>query len=492
MLGAYMTSRRPLALLVALSVAGPATAVEPHDQWYAIVMQDRVTGWMHDVWTHEDGTWTAVQETNIQIARGATVIKTLTRSTSVEDEAGALLSMDVTATSSGAASTIKVSVTDGVATVVSKSGDREVTSTKPLQKGCVGPVGLRAQTLDHIAAGETQFSVCTANVMSASGGSSLEFVVDPQATTSDALGDVTATPTLWTTDMIPGVPTREWILADGRMFRTEVSVGAIQMVMRRNDGPVTLDAPLELMVQTFVPAPTPIDKPRRAQAGRYRLAMKAGTLPLLPSAGAQRVRMDGDSAVVDVDLRHRAPATDAQDPRWTASTLLLETGDPKLAQLTADALIGVKSTDAAAKAEALRRFVYHYITHKDLSVGFGTASEVARGRRGDCTEHAVLLAGLLRVAGVPSRVASGLVYSDSFMGRDQVFVFHMWTQALLTVHGVPTWVDVDAALTDKAAFDATHIALSVSGLEDGAILSTFTAVVQVLGELTIDVLDPST
>jgi transglutaminase-like putative cysteine protease len=485
-----MSFPRPLALLAALFVAGPAHAVEPHDQWYAIVMQDRVTGWMHDVWTHEDGKWTAYQETNIEIARGATVIKTLTRSTSVETDDGALLSMDVSAVSSGAQSTIRVTVTDGVATVVTRAGDREQTSTKTIPAGCVGPVALRAQTLEHIATGEREFATCGANVMSTSGGSSMRFVVDAAAATSDALGDVTATPTVWTSDMIPGVPTREWLLPDGLMFRTEVSVGAIQMVMRRNDGPVTLDPPLELMVQTFVPSATAIAKPRNKLAGRYRLAMKEGALPSLPTAGAQRVQIDGDGAVVDVDLRRQEAATDAEDPRWRASTLLLETGDPKLVELASDALEGVKSTEPAAKAEALRRFVFRYITHKDLSVGFGSASEVARGRRGDCTEHAVLLAGLLRVAGVPSRVASGLVYSDSFMGRDQVFVFHMWTQALLPVRGVPTWIDLDAALSDKVPSDATHIALSLSGLEDGAVLSTFTTVVQVLGQLTVDVLDP--
>lgn len=486
-----MRVRHPLFLVVALGVAGPAAAVEPHDQWYEIVMQDHVTGWMHEVWSHEDGRWIASQETNIEIARGATVVKTLTRSTTVEDEHGALVSMDVSAHSAGAGSTITVTVTDGVATVVTQSGDRQVSSTKTIPGGCVGPIALRREELIHLTAGEREFSVCGANVMSPAGGSMMKFVAEPTAALSDASGEVQAFPTVWTSDMIPGVPTHEWLQADGAMFRTEVAVGAIQMVMRRHDGPVTLDPPLELMVQTFVPAPVAIAKPRKLMVGRYRLAMKAGDLPALPSAGAQRVRVDGDGAIVDVDLRHPAPATDATDPRWLASTLLLETGDPKLAELTAAALVGVDPHDDAAKAEALRRFVFGYITQKDLSVAFGSASEVARGRRGDCTEHAVLLAGLLRVAGVPSRVASGLVYSDSFMGESQVFVFHMWTQALLPVHGVPTWVDVDAALTPKAQADATHIALSLSGLEDGAILSTFTTVVQVLGQLQVDVLDPS-
>ena len=40
-------------------------------------------------------------------------------------------------------------------------------------------------------------------------------------------------------------------------------------------------------------------------------------------------------------------------------------------------------------------------TEKDLSVGFATAADVARTAQGDCTEHAVLLAALLRASDIP-------------------------------------------------------------------------------------------
>ena len=41
-------------------------------------------------------------------------------------------------------------------------------------------------------------------------------------------------------------------------------------------------------------------------------------------------------------------------------------------------------------AKKLTRFVYGYVSAKNYGVGFATASEVARNKEGDCSEHPVL------------------------------------------------------------------------------------------------------
>ena len=121
--------------------------------------------------------------------------------------------------------------------------------------------------------------------------------------------------------------------------------------------------------------------------------------------------------------------------RWPGVTHLkpstmLRSDDPQIIGLVEQALLQV-GADAGPKekAMALRRFVNDHVAEKDLSVGFATASEVARTGQGDCTEHAVLLAAMLRAEGIPSRVVSGLIYVDRFLGHRQVFGYHMWTQA---------------------------------------------------------------
>ena len=103
--------------------------------------------------------------------------------------------------------------------------------------------------------------------------------------------------------------------------------------------------------------------------------------------------------------------------------------------------------------EKLEDFVSSYVSDKNLSVGYASALEVSQTRSGDCTEHALLLAGLGRALGIPTRVATGMAYVENWLGTQNAFVPHAWTQAF--VGG--KWVSYDAALS---GFDAGHIALS--------------------------------
>jgi transglutaminase-like putative cysteine protease len=117
-------------------------------------------------------------------------------------------------------------------------------------------------------------------------------------------------------------------------------------------------------------------------------------------------------------------------------------------------------------------------------VGFASAAEVARTRTGDCTEHAVLLAAMLRAEKIPARVVSGLIYADEFEGKKGIFGYHMWAQASL---GGGSWLNLDATLPDNATFDATHIALATTDLADGETSNALVSLVPLLGNLKIAV-----
>jgi transglutaminase-like putative cysteine protease len=83
-----------------------------------------------------------------------------------------------------------------------------------------------------------------------------------------------------------------------------------------------------------------------------------------------------------------------------------------------------------------------------------SAREVLRSRRGDCNEHAVLLAALARAAGVPARVVAGLIVTG-----DGVFAWHAWNELWLG-----EWVSADAVFEQLPA-DATHVKLIEGGPE---------------------------
>ena len=213
----------------------------------------------------------------------------------------------------------------------------------------------------------------------------------------------------------------------------------------------------------------------------------------MPQCGAQRVEWH-DKQTARVEVRLDTPVQGDDDlpaAEHLASSPALNSQDPRILQLVVEALgKGASDVPAAQKAEALRKFVSQYIQTKDLSVGLATASEVARTGQGDCTEHAVLLAAMLRAADIPSRTVSGLIYVDRFLNRAGVFGYHMWTQAWMQDAGKDQgrWVDLDATLEDRP-FDAAHIALTTSAMSDPAMMNDLVTMIPVIGRLEIKVVD---
>jgi len=110
---------------------------------------------------------------------------------------------------------------------------------------------------------------------------------------------------------------------------------------------------------------------------------------------------------------------------------------------------------------------------------FGRASEVARSREGDCTEHAVLLAALCRARGIPARVAMGLVHSEAAGG----FAYHMWTECWLGGR----WMPLDATL-GQGGIGAAHLKLGHSSLDGAAAIGSLLPSLRVVGGLSIRVL----
>ena len=93
------------------------------------------------------------------------------------------------------------------------------------------------------------------------------------------------------------------------------------------------------------------------------------------------------------------------------------------------------------------------------SRGFRPASQVVQAAQGDSTDHAILLAALLRSKGIASQVAFGLKYVVS--GKSRAMVYHAWTLAYVD----DRWLHVDATIGDVAPAD--RLMLSASSLSEG-------------------------
>ena len=111
-------------------------------------------------------------------------------------------------------------------------------------------------------------------------------------------------------------------------------------------------------------------------------------------------------------------------------------------------------------AEALVDWVHGYLI-KAPTLSVPNALEVLRLGQGDCNEHTALYVALARIAGIPSRIAAGVVYSDA-MGENGGFYYHAWPEVYLgEVHG---WVPVDPTFGQFPA-DASHVKLVEGDLD---------------------------
>lgn len=488
----HRAARALLAALACLVLAPLAQAQTPdYEHKYEVEMAGQTAGEMTVTQQTEGDEITTTMSMRFELNRGATGLTISMGSEFVESTRGEPIRM-VTEQALG---TMPTSITyvwkeDGI-TAVSSQGGQAMTNELPLPEGAwLTPSAAAAYVKARLAAGAESITVRTIEPTS----DPTPIVVtrtDFEPTTIEIEGkQVPVTKCRATSSASPGAASTEYIDAAGMPVRSEIAMGGLSVVMTRTSGDVVIAAELapELMVSTFVSPDRPIKNPRGTRRAIYRLSANAGERPSLPGTNVQHVKPDGDDAVrvlVDMNERTAADAGDINDADFLAATSTCNHSDELIVSLTAGALDGI--VGQVEQAEALRRFVHSYINAKNLGVGFATASEVARTRSGDCTEHGVLLAAMLRAAGIPSRTAAGLVYADQFAGAESVFAYHMWTQALLPIGDTMTWVDLDATLPDATPFDATHIALGLSDLGDGAVDAGFMSIASLLGTLKIEV-----
>ena len=104
----------------------------------------------------------------------------------------------------------------------------------------------------------------------------------------------------------------------------------------------------------------------------------------------------------------------------------------------------------------------------------------------------MLLAALLRGEGIPSRVASGLVYVPDLSGTGPGWGWHLWTQALVEQPrgGGLAWTDFDATVWGEGrGYHAAHILVATSDLAGGATDPAFSRAVSLIGGIRVTVRD---
>jgi transglutaminase-like putative cysteine protease len=146
----------------------------------------------------------------------------------------------------------------------------------------------------------------------------------------------------------------------------------------------------------------------------------------------------------------------------------VQSDHPKVIAL-AEQIVGQASNNAE-KARRILDWVHQSID-KCATVSVPNALDTLEIRAGDCNEHSMLLAALLRAAGIPAKVCVGLVYT-----RER-FYYHAWNELYLG-----TWITADALMGQMPA-DVTHIKFVEGTLDRQA------EMLRVIGQVKLTVLE---
>ncbi|MEM1109122.1 MAG: transglutaminase-like domain-containing protein [Planctomycetota bacterium] len=478
------------------TVEAASPAVE--EEWFVMLNGEDRIGYLHSTEaTAPNGDITSTETVKIVMARAGTRIEIAVGSEFVETADGEPIRASSSLNMGGVPIVTEVEFGEKAMKVTSGQAGRTTTKMqRPIEGDWLPPAAMARYVEEQLAAGAEQITTRTLDVTS--GLKPIEMTMRVQGREDVEVYGKVVPAIAWdaTVSAMPGITLREYVDEEGNSIKSTIALmPGMELTVLKADKVLALSelTPAEMMAQTFVVPSRPIENPRELTGAVYRLKTKDGRpLTDLPLVGQQQVLSDGRSAVAAVGMIEE-PLVVIDTERYLTASAVLNHEDPAVKKWL-EPLASMSFVTPAAEpiAEWLRQTVYEKIDSKDLSVGFATASDVARTKQGDCSEHAVLLAALLRGAGIPSRCVSGLIYADQFAGHEGIFGYHMWTQAWIADADDPTkgrWVDFDATLPGGVRSDATHIALSVSDMNDGLIGNDMAALLPLLGNLEIEVVE---
>jgi Transglutaminase-like superfamily len=394
------------------------------DQWFVGQVNNQPAMTMHVVvWDHDNGEKTDRLETNIVLNRvlaGAPIAFEV-RDTQVYrvNARGAITKFTFDHVENGAVTTAEGIVeTDQVTATIHRLGRATDQTLKlPPNTPLMGQQAAQLLLADAIKRQETTVKFSTLAMM----GNQIRLVnMTAKHQTTHADGSLTFGVTM---DLLP-VPSTMTIKPNGDLIAMSMDMGFLKIAFAPSDGPVPL-IPAEVAPNGMVTAKGPA--PESAPINRFRVPAAIEVI----SDEFQRF----DNGLITVQAQAE-PSKLAEPAVYLRAEPQLEIDDAQL-KAWVDALVARHQVEKPVLAERLRLAVRGYIMKKDLSVGDGSALETFRSRTGDCTEHANLLAAVLRIAGIPSRVELGIVFAADFGG----WVGHAWNSAYVG----DRWVHVDSA-----------------------------------------------
>lgn len=281
-----------------------------------------------------------------------------------------------------------------------------------------------------------------------------------------------------------GVTSLSYVAPGGTVERTEIPAMGASFVVAPRDQALKLGEAVDLFSAGLFSVPQALPPRQEIVELQVRVGTRSGAEPPALEDVRQKARSSGSEAVLTLtwspepEGQTRRPVQEPELAPYLEATAYEDLKDPALVAAAEKAVDG--APDVWTAAQRLNRFVNRTIERKTLARAFNSASEALQSKEGDCTEHAVLFSALAKISGIPTRLATGLVYVGGV--RNQ-FGYHEWVE----VWTDGRWHPMDPTFGQVRA-DPTHIKFAVGQSDPDGLRQSGKVAASLIGDLELEVL----
>lgn len=285
----------------------------------------------------------------------------------------------------------------------------------------------------------------------------------------------------------PAQPTRMLIAVDNHVIRKEKTLLNRPLAWDQASADSALEAvqskTLDVTAQAVIPVDRLISFRDPNSSVQFKLTVRQGFLGQIPTTTFQTVdQISSGSAMIRLTSvvypRSMQSRSNGLRPVSLPPTALMPTADPMLQRMASRGTVGKKQ--AIDQCLSLEKHVGSTLTFSPFSTNLLPANMVAKQKKGDCTEHAILLATLMKIRGIPARIASGLILTPGRPG----FTGHVWVEAQIQGN----WYPFDS--TSPMSSRQVRIKLADSSFDEDSQssgLSLFTPILDLAGRSSFTV-----
>jgi len=439
-----------------------AGAAETETDYLAILLKDQKIGHAVHIRSVEDNKVTTTERFSMTLGRGGQAVTVSSQETHIESTDGKPLGFELSMTTSGIEQKTIGTVKDGTVTVSRQVMGQAQQQTASWPEGALLSEGMRILQEEKGLETGTAYEVLVfrPDMLSAVTAQ----VVVGEKKDVDLFGVLTPLTEVQTVMSIQGeeISMTGYVDEDLKVKKTQVPMLNMTLTMIACDKAFAMqeDDIVDFLDKLSIASPVKLMNLPKAESGEYLLEPTGEKELELVESSSQSVQQTPEGIRVTVTkikpenpVAFPYPGDDPEALEALKATDYLQSNDPTIIEMAKTAVGDTK--DALEAGRQIEAFVDGYIVQKDLSVGYASASEVARNRQGDCSEHAVLVAAMCRAVGIPARIVCGVVYADSFLSKQSIFGGHMWTEIYLDGQ----WVGLDATRSEQG-FGPGYIALS--------------------------------